>query len=985
MFRINTYIIIICFSFISINIFAQKKDKELFSNAEYSFETEDYLKALTNYKKLLSNNPDNSNLNYKVGMCLYNQTNKKREALPFLEKAIKNISTKYKEGNFNELNAPEDALLYYGNSLLLAYRIKEAREAYQRYKGFLDVKDVANIDNADQKIYSCDIAEEMVRKKVPYVSRPLPDPIILNTPQYNIVVNKDETALAYLLEKEGKLVIYYTRKNGDKWSSPIDITNMIDVDPKFDKYKLCSMSADGERLYLKIENDLETGLFVATYKSGRWRSSQTLGGKINAMCDQTHACESVDGTQLFITSNRKGGFGNLDIYVSTLNEKGQWEKPVNLGNVINTPFNEEKPYISSDNQRLYFCSEGRQSLGGYDIFVSHRISGNEWSEPQNIGFPINTTDDDLFYVPLSDEGKAFCSLRIDTNPQVSLIDIHLLPGEVAVAVPDVLPAEVQVAAVPLLPIDTPVVEYLSDSIPIEALANDIIEDTVQGIILIDSVVAETIPTNIKTVAETLSTPTEKIMFLRGVLSFSDDSRNMELIDISILDKKKEVINTLKPAADGNYIVPLKPGTYYVDITANGYTKIEKSVHLPDSSQITEVFLNGLLQPESIKTGEYVTIRSILFNYNSILIDREGKIMLERLIRIMKDYPALSMEIIGHADSKGNPTYNRKISLDRAKAVSDYFVSRGVDPTRFVVHGFGDIISIAKNINEDGSDNPLGRRFNRRAEIRLLNCSNLKIVNEEIAIPENLRVADSYEYFVCIAESDKYINKAVWTDKIDTSLLNVSQIEQKYVCTYSAPSSKGDALLKLEELSNNFPEAYIAPQTYFTSETRKPQYSIPSTYSTSSKYTIQLVALSNYLDVSYFRNLNNVIHHKGYDGLNRYTWGNFNSFVQAYSNIRYVQRKGYTDAFVVPVSKFTGEIVKKPLTGYSVQVYSSVKEADTTMFKELPDFKLYKGIDKYYRYTTGNFETHFEAARYLQNVKKKGFPNASIRRISDLTE
>jgi hypothetical protein len=142
---------------------------------------------------------------------------------------------------------------------------------------------------------------------------------------------------------------------------------------------------------------------------GKWTAIKKLNDNINTKYWESHASVSYDGKTLYFTSNRKGGYGGLDIYSSTRADVNQdnWEKPVNLGPDINTPFNEETPFISPDGKTLYFSSYGHFNMGGYDIFYSNLLENGKWSVPLNMGYPINTTDDDLFYVPVQDGNFAY--------------------------------------------------------------------------------------------------------------------------------------------------------------------------------------------------------------------------------------------------------------------------------------------------------------------------------------------------------------------------------------------------------------------------------------------------------------------------------------------------------------------------------------------------------------------------------------------------
>jgi outer membrane protein OmpA-like peptidoglycan-associated protein len=466
-------------------------------------------------------------------------------------------------------------------------------------------------------------------------------------------------------------------------------------------------------------------------------------------------------------------------------------------------------------------------MGGYDIFMSKRISDNEWSEPQNIGFPINTSDDDLFFVPSKKQGKGFYSLKNDSVSHISLITYEKIQEE-------------------------------------------------------------------------------KLYILHGALAFSDDSRSMENSGISILKETGDTIKKVKPGDEGEFSYQVKAGSYIVCFAAKGYSTFKKQVYISENNQTQDIVVNGTLDPIAVEKGEYISIRSILFDYNSDAINREASLMLERLIQIMKSYPTLSLEIAGHSDSKGAFGYNRKLSLQRAQAVANYFITRGIEPSRFITHGFGDILTIARNTNPDGSDNPAGRRFNRRAEIRVINYDDSKIVIEEPAIPQNLRINENYDYIICLSETNTIINKAQWLPALDTSLISVANIDNENFYLYGMPTSKVEILSRLKKINNVVREAFIIPQKYFEVLNTRNQFK------NENSFTIQLAALKRQVDVSFFRNLQNVEHHPGSDGLNRYSWGTFKSYPEASQNLKTVKEKGYNDAYVVPVSKFKNDLQRKDL-------------------------------------------------------------------------
>jgi surface antigen/lipoate-protein ligase A len=177
-------------------------------------------------------------------------------------------------------------------------------------------------------------------------------------------------------------------------------------------------------MILYYDDDYIGSLYYSRYEDGLWTPAVKMGEYISTKYWESHASFSKDGQSLYFTSNRKGTHGGLDIYVSGRNSDGSWGPAVNLGPTINSPYNEESPYISEDGNTLYFSSYGHYNMGGYDIFYSKRGPDGSWSEPVNIGYPINTTDNDLYFQPIQGGDAAYYSLY---NPRgVGRHDIYLM-------------------------------------------------------------------------------------------------------------------------------------------------------------------------------------------------------------------------------------------------------------------------------------------------------------------------------------------------------------------------------------------------------------------------------------------------------------------------------------------------------------------------------------------------------------------------------
>jgi hypothetical protein len=189
---------------------------------------------------------------------------------------------------------------------------------------------------------------------------------------------------------------------------------------------------------------------MSNFENGEWSIPEKLGPNINTDDRETHASLSSDGKYLFFTSDRAGGFGGLDIYVSEKMRNGMWGPARNLGDAVNTKFNEEGPYIHPDGNTLYFSSKGHENMGGYDIFKSQKTEFGTWTKAENIGYPINTIGNDVFFMPTADGQRAYYASQrnpdqIDTDifliklNAVKRADVTVMIGDVFVKCADTIP------------------------------------------------------------------------------------------------------------------------------------------------------------------------------------------------------------------------------------------------------------------------------------------------------------------------------------------------------------------------------------------------------------------------------------------------------------------------------------------------------------------------------------------------------------------
>ena len=217
--------------------------------------------------------------------------------------------------------------------------------------------------------------------------------------------------------------IFYSVNIDNEWIEPVNINPQIISDG--DLYP-ASISYNGNELYLvKRTNDI-TDIYVSYLVDCIWTKAEKLNNNINSSFNETHACISEDGRLLYFTSDRPKGIGGLDIYTSEKDKDNQWSKPKNLGETINTEFDEDTPFITNKGKRLFFSSKGHYNMGGFDIFYSE-MDYNNWLTPVNIGYPINNTGDNLFFMPVEGGEIAYISKFNDKkteNKEIFKLEIY---------------------------------------------------------------------------------------------------------------------------------------------------------------------------------------------------------------------------------------------------------------------------------------------------------------------------------------------------------------------------------------------------------------------------------------------------------------------------------------------------------------------------------------------------------------------------------
>lgn len=384
-----------------------------------------FAEAIPMLKQIVSNDPSNSDANFKLGLCYYFSPDHRNLSLDYFRKAKENINLKYAFNNLNSNTAPVDIYFFMGEAFLNNFMPDSALYYYVKYKNRIKLESPFNLDarmnwcvNALKELSSPlnvnienlgNNINSVYFEKHPVVTI---DNSVIFFSSTRPLTNPDGTQQTRQTETQANEDIYYSIKMpSGKWSKLV----YFQYNTLKDEFPV-SLSLDGKMLILSRKENGNYDLYSSIFADGKWNEPVPIGGSINTSADETEASLSKDGNTLYFSSNRPGGYGQFDIYVSQKPANGKWGKPVNAGKEINTSENEVSPFIHPDGQVLYFSSDGyiEENMGGLDIFYTTKNANNFWSKPMHLKYPVNTTRDDVNY-QITSGGKRYCTLLTDFN------------------------------------------------------------------------------------------------------------------------------------------------------------------------------------------------------------------------------------------------------------------------------------------------------------------------------------------------------------------------------------------------------------------------------------------------------------------------------------------------------------------------------------------------------------------------------------------
>ncbi|WP_340153835.1 OmpA family protein [uncultured Marivirga sp.] len=639
--------------------------------------------ALEYYKVAAEGDPNNVKANYLAGDT-YLQTTEKSKATQYLLRAYQ-LDSDYKF----------DMLYKIGQAYQYGYEFDNAIEYYRKYKQKLESNtgysgsDKTPMSFVERRIEECITGKNLMEDPVNYSITNVGTAINSELWDYAPVVNSDQTVMIFTSRRgpnEGNLNenvfednffyedIFISKKSGGKWQAAENIGPVVNT--KYHDSNL-GFSPDGKTLYIYSDEGNGDIYFTNNLSEDTWSEPVSLSDNINSSgYNEKSVSQSADGNTLFFASNRPGGFGGFDIYFSTKNRKGEWGASKNLGKVINTEGDEDGPFIQFDGKTLYFSSTAHNGMGGFDIFKSEYDSAsNEWSIPENMGYPLNSPDDDIYFV-MTKDGKTgyYATVREEGMGYNDIYKVTIGGSE-----------------------DNTNKKIASKEANVDE-GEDESKRELENVNVVESKEDEKSDTGapVKLLVRVLDAKTNKVIDATVKLKGQADNINVPT------DSKENGVST--------YVVIREQATeFMLSAEMPGYIFANKRITIPASSG-EEQTIRQTLSLSKPEVGTSKTLRNIFFEFGKATFTSASYEELNKMVSFMEANSGVNVEIAGHTDNIGSDAVNKKLSQLRANKVVEYLTGKGIDRRRLNAVGYGEERPIVSN-----DDEVMGREINRRVE------------------------------------------------------------------------------------------------------------------------------------------------------------------------------------------------------------------------------------------------------------------------------
>lgn len=531
-----------------------------------------------------------------------------------------------------------------GRAEQLQMKYEEAISHFTQYLSNEKLKSGTRRD-ADRELANARFAADAVRNPLPITPQSLGDSINTAGPEYLPSLTADAENLIYTVNNAGSEDFYLSHKVEGHWSRGVPLEA---VNTPRNEAAQC-ISADGRTLVFTADYGREGlggfDLYIAEVRGRRWNKAANLGAPVNTAGWESQPSLSADGHTLIFASDRAGGQGGRDLWMSQRSPDGKWSTPINLGPGINTPGHEQAPFLHADGQTLYFMSDGRPGMGQADLYLSRLDAQGQWQTPQNLGYPINTPDEEGALVVSTDGATAYFTRRVGEPAAGNWkpnLDIYSF----------VMPAAIRPQPV----------TYVKARI----------KDNDNG------------------------------QRLQALVEITDLSKGKTFVKATT-DTDGEFLFCLP--AGVNYALNVSKTGYLFH--SEYFALAEPGADL-SKPFVLDIGLSRIPEPgtanSQLPNNQPVILRNIFFDSGDAALRPESTPELERLKALLVEHPALRIRIQGHTDNIGADSDNLSLSEKRAKAVFDYLVKNGIKPERLAFAGFGESQPIDTNNTAEGRRN-----------------------------------------------------------------------------------------------------------------------------------------------------------------------------------------------------------------------------------------------------------------------------------------
>ncbi len=634
------------------------QSNEYLSAAEKYFSKGDYYSAAQYYEKYLGGGKGkgSSGFNPYAITAVSNKTSAPSSANK--ETVLYKVAESYSQLHFHSKAEPYYKMLLesgHNNYPLAGYKYATTLRALGKYEeaeaAFLDFQ--KNYSGAD--IYSENTAREI--NNLHYIKQQLgKNDLAAYTLSKAAGLSSEGGNYAPAWMNDNTLLFTSTRPGKDKGfvnrvysadfsnGSPGNINTLAMQQPADMQQGVVAVSADENTIFLTRwvvgKGTKNSAIYVSRKTAGSW-SDPVLAKNLNV--PESNAQQPFimpDGRHILFASDRPGGLGGYDLWVADLTN-GEATNPKNMGSIINTKYDEQAPFYHAATNNLVFSSNGRTGMGGFDFFYT-KGNLNQFAEPVNFGYPVNSIKDDIYFTTRKATSNLLEDVLISSDRDAAccleLFSLHKNK--------------------PLKMIEGSVVTC-EGNLPLAGVTVNFVDPATNKIIL------------------------EKVTDGSGNYSFT-----------------LEEYQLLKATA-----------------SLTGYFTGSIRFNAPDAADADKLITPAICLKKIPEVA--ITVDNVYYDFNKATLQSTSFVSLDELVALLNDNPTMQIELSAHTDSKGTEEYNQKLSEARATSVVDYLISKGIDRTRLIAKGYGEMAPVANNTNADGSDNPEGRQKNRRTEFKVL--------------------------------------------------------------------------------------------------------------------------------------------------------------------------------------------------------------------------------------------------------------------------